>query len=390
MLTFILLFASLNNNEVFGVELGAECWSTANGVTSGGCVSGTHCAPWLPEGGSWDGASPWYCLAKPKLIQGASCNYAKKIGLCATGLTCISGSCTDVPNIDIKASTTPTTTTKLTTTTTAAVPCTVELNGGDICKDTQWPDIYANRCCKTPYTCEPVPGSTRISMCNGVNLPKGSTCWSNEQSNGTCDSSTKCKTPGSAKGTCEVFRTSSNCVATGVMGYNLCYYSELGISLGSCCNDFNTGSSDVNCLPDISGSTKDRFCMQTKIPLGNPCGWTAAENYAGFCDANLKCVNGVCVNTDARICSGLGAKCWDGANTQYMAGVTCCNQALCDIKQPITSDYYCPDTAGAATCADNESPPGTKCWDGSAVVTGVTCCYGKTCPQPSGTPGNCP
>ena len=27
------------------------------------------------------------------------------------------------------------------------------------------------------------------------------------QSNGTCDSSTKCKTPGSAKGTCEVFRS---------------------------------------------------------------------------------------------------------------------------------------------------------------------------------------
>ena len=42
------------------------------------------------------------------------------------------------------------------------------------------------------------------------------------------------------------------------MGYNLCYYSELGISLGSCCHDFNTDSADVACLPDISGSTKDR------------------------------------------------------------------------------------------------------------------------------------
>ena len=35
-------------------------------------------------------------------------------------------------------------------------------------------------------------------------------------------------------------------------------------------------------------------------------------------------------------------------------------QAQCDIKQPITSDHYCPDAAGPATCADGESPPGRE------------------------------
>ena len=33
------------------------------------------------------------------------------------------------------------------------------------------------QCCTSPYTCEAVTGSTRTSMCNGVNLPEGSSCW---------------------------------------------------------------------------------------------------------------------------------------------------------------------------------------------------------------------
>ena len=61
------------------VTLGGECWSSANGVASGGCAPGTQCGPWLPDGGTWDGSSPWYCLALPKLASGASCDYSLKV-----------------------------------------------------------------------------------------------------------------------------------------------------------------------------------------------------------------------------------------------------------------------------------------------------------------------
>ena len=55
--------------------LGAMCWSTATGVTAGGCCAGTQCSPWLPSGGTWDGSSPWYCLSLPTLADGATCDY---------------------------------------------------------------------------------------------------------------------------------------------------------------------------------------------------------------------------------------------------------------------------------------------------------------------------
>ena len=61
------------------VSIGGECWSSANGVAAGGCASGTQCGPWLPDGGSWDGTTPWYCLANPKLASGATCDYATKV-----------------------------------------------------------------------------------------------------------------------------------------------------------------------------------------------------------------------------------------------------------------------------------------------------------------------
>ena len=61
------------------VTLGGECWSSTNGVASGGCEPGTQCGPWLPDGGSWDGVSAWYCLATPKLAAGDSCDYSDSI-----------------------------------------------------------------------------------------------------------------------------------------------------------------------------------------------------------------------------------------------------------------------------------------------------------------------
>ena len=61
------------------VTLGGECWSSANGVASGGCAPGTQCGPWLPNGGTWDGTSAWYCLATPRLASGAACDYSDAI-----------------------------------------------------------------------------------------------------------------------------------------------------------------------------------------------------------------------------------------------------------------------------------------------------------------------
>ena len=63
------------------ISIGGECWSSANGVAAGGCTSGTQCGPWLPDGGAWDGSSPWYCLATPRLTSGATCDYATKVSV---------------------------------------------------------------------------------------------------------------------------------------------------------------------------------------------------------------------------------------------------------------------------------------------------------------------
>ena len=59
--------------------VGGECWSSANGVAGGGCGPGTQCGPWLPDGGTWDGSAPWYCVANPALTTGASCDYSLKV-----------------------------------------------------------------------------------------------------------------------------------------------------------------------------------------------------------------------------------------------------------------------------------------------------------------------
>ena len=50
-------------------------------MAAGGCASGTQCGPWLPDGGTWDGSSAWYCLAVPKLASGAACDYATKVNV---------------------------------------------------------------------------------------------------------------------------------------------------------------------------------------------------------------------------------------------------------------------------------------------------------------------
>merc|ERR1712172_73027 len=114
-------------NAAGQVELGGEGWSSANGVRPGGCAPGTQCGPWLPDGGSWDGSSAWYCLATPKLASGASCDYSDSIkrGLCDTGMTCCNNVCaascdttTAAPTTAAMTTTTSTTTSSTTSSTT--------------------------------------------------------------------------------------------------------------------------------------------------------------------------------------------------------------------------------------------------------------------------------
>merc|ERR1711971_1079207 len=131
MLALGLLLALLNT--VSGVQLGGECWSSANGVAAGGCDQGTTCGPWAPNKEGWDNVSPWFCVAFPTLQAGATCDYANKVGPCADGLSCNPGKCSDPSSVP----TTPPTTT----------PCTTTLQGGDICMDTNAAAQFDGACC---------------------------------------------------------------------------------------------------------------------------------------------------------------------------------------------------------------------------------------------------
>merc|ERR1711936_118029 len=304
--------ATAGTNAAGQVTLGGECWSSANGVASGDCAPGAQCGPWIPNGGTWDGTSAWYCLSIPKLASGAACDYDVKMGLCDTGLSCCNRVCASTCDNsttttterttsfgETTSTTTSTTSTTTTTTTTTTVACL--LGGQEICGDSTHPEIYAEQCCTSPYTCEPVTGSTRTSMCNGVNLPEGSSCWESSASNGTCGSGLKCRSnynEGATTGTCATFTASSTCVDTGVSPFNLCWYSETQtyVKGGSCCDDFNTGLRSF-CIAQEDNPTGDKYCMPYGLSSGSVCGMTAASNFAGICDASLGCVNGTCGTT---------------------------------------------------------------------------------------------
>merc|ERR1740129_1227845 len=355
--TTTVMASTTGTNAAGQVTLGGECWSSANGVASGGCAPGTQCGPWLPSGGAWDGTSAWYCLATPKLASGASCDYSDsvKMGLCDTGMTCCNNVCaascdsttaagdstTTTASSSTSAGDSTTTVTSTTTTTTATSTTTVSclLGGMEVCGDNTFPEIYASQCCQSPLTCEAVPGSTRTSMCNGANLAAGATCWESDSSNGTCASGTLCKTAQLATtGTCTTWSQSSTCVDTGVYPYNICYYSETQTAVKNrqCCPDFNTGLTSY-CLAPSDNPTGDMFCMPYGLDAGAKCGMDAASGYAGVCASPNGCVNGVCGTTTSttttQACIASGSPCWDAANG------------------PVGSAFCCPRSDGTAqTC----------------------------------------
>ena len=75
----------------FCIPPGAECWSQSSGEIGQCGTTGTECLPWLPDGGTWDGASAKYCLHSH--TEGQSCDYGQKTHLCDPGLRCDDGLC---------------------------------------------------------------------------------------------------------------------------------------------------------------------------------------------------------------------------------------------------------------------------------------------------------
>jgi len=402
----LFLVALVANGASAQVALGGVCWSSTGGVVVNGCASGTQCGPWLPNGGTWDGNSPWYCLALPKLTVGASCDYNNFRGLCATGLSCCSGVCTvgttctttapTVASTTVASTTAASTTAASTTaasTTAASTTAACDLEGKVICGDTSYPALYTGKCCASPYTCTLITGSTRTSVCQGSDLPSGSTCWTDSVSSGSCASGTICTKANAADatGTCQASTCSGP--TTGVSGQNICYNGEAGVSTGTCCPNPSTGSTSVGCYPDISGGSRDSFCMAYNIPEGSPCGTTAAENYAGICGTGLTCASGVCSSTATTAapatCGYSGQKCWDGATmAPPSTAPTCCNGAPCAITS-FTADANCPTSAGTKPC----SPDATPCTGPGGIndKTGfedIVCCTGLACNPPTGQPPN--
>merc|ERR1719499_2769625 len=192
-------------------------------------------------------------------------------------------------------------------------------------------------------------------MCNGANLPAGSSCWESATSNGTCADGTLCKTDQNAQtGTCTTWSSNPTCVDTGVYPYNICWYSETQTAVKNrqCCPDFNTGLTSY-CLAPSDNPNGDMYCMPYGLDAGAKCGMDAASGYAGVCASPNGCVNGVCgtttsttstttstststtstrttTTTTTNACITTGNQCWDASNGP-VGSAFCCGGATCPV-----------------------------------------------------------
>merc|ERR1712168_1669259 len=91
----------------------AKCFSASApiGFTGDACCSGSKCLPWIESGATATGTEDWYCQFSDPLPENALCG--SKQGTCASGLSCVSGTCSAATT----TTTTSTTTTSTTTTT---------------------------------------------------------------------------------------------------------------------------------------------------------------------------------------------------------------------------------------------------------------------------------
>merc|ERR1712032_865597 len=122
-------------------------------------------------------------------------------------------------------------------------------------------------------------------------------------------------------------------------------------------------------------ATPDRYCMRHNISLSEPCGRTAATNYAGVCQKGLFCNNGtnVCETTPIQ-CSGADVPCWSGSLLGPVEGVQCCDR--CEITD-LFMDANCSASSTGA-CGFGESPSGTPCFPPDPTNP-IFCCNGAKC-----------
>merc|ERR1719410_847412 len=357
MLAFSIILGLLIRSSAGQASVGQECWSSANGVVSGGCASGTQCGPWLPNGGTWNGNDAWYCLYNPQRTSGQSCDYTQKQGPCSSGLQCCSNVCSSsCSSSDTTTSGTGTTTTDSSATTTTPTPCTAQI--GDICDDTtlQSTGVYPKTCCDGA-TCTNIDSTGRTSVCAGSNLGVNATCGTigTTTVENTCMSNLTCR-----NGMCENWSDPSNCTTAGMMGYNLCYSGSVGPQKGGiCCPD---GTKSIACIPSTDSGSTDRYCMEYNLAENAACGTTTADEYKGYCLSGLECINKVCTNTTAttttasgpttvtvttaKACIASGQPCWDASASPPVSKGDCCGTDATTGQNLVCDGYpFAPSTA---------------------------------------------
>jgi len=226
----------------------------------------------------------------------------------------------------------------------------------------------------TPWYCLFNPKHTEGEICN-YDLKVG-----------PCGSGLTCCFGRCTSGSCQPPTPNPSCVDTGLLGFNLCYNGTTNVFLGGCCQDYYSGSTQVYCLPtEDTPATQDRYCMRHDIPSGEPCGRTAASNYAGVCQKGLTCNEKNVCETSPIPCSGAGVPCWSGLLVSPVEGVKCCDR--CEITD-IFQDAFC-SASSTGSCGLGESPSGTPCFPPNNPVI---CCNGALCDTVSTSPnyGKCP
>jgi len=323
----------------------AKCYSISApvGPVGSGCCTGAQCQPWLAPGETFTKPVDWYCQYIEPIALNGACDTKK--GKCATGLNCIGGVCSDQPTTTAAASTTAASTSAASTSaastsaasTTAASTSAVSTStasstaevcdkqSGDLCLDTKY--NIKGTCC-SPYVCTSV--TERSSLCKPElqsNLAEGAACFeSGVGSLGSCMDPLICLNDVCTK-------QSVGCIDP-VNG--LCYSSDLGVTVGSCCS----GSYCV-AVADVT----DRFCQKV-VPAGGNCG--NATDIRGFCMTGSYCIDSICT---------------DGTKTTTTTSTTTSSTSTTSTSTSTTSTAAC--IASAEVCLDLATGSGGTCCSGA-------------------------
>merc|ERR1712128_337885 len=196
---------------------------------------------------------------------------------------------------------------------------------GDLCLDTKY--NIKGTCC-SPYVCTSV--TERSSLCKPElksNLAEGAACFeSGVGSLGSCMDPLICLNDICTK-------QSVGCIDP-VNG--LCYSSDLGVTVGSCCS----GSYCV-AVADVT----DRFCQKV-VPAGGNCG--NATDIRGFCMTGSYCIDSICT---------------DGTKTTTTTSTTTSSTTTSSTTPSTTSTAAC--IASGAICLDLGTGSGGTCCSGA-------------------------